>query len=244
MNFGIIGDGYAAQRHKKAIKYIGGNLVWIYDPPKYGGDEMEMNLSFASKGNADWVVITSPNYLHYIHCKMVLRTTEAKIICEKPLCLPWEPIIDDDRINICLQLRYIENLPKQAESVRAFMVRNEQFFNSWKGNPKLSGGNFYEFFIHYIDLAILLNADFEGAVWETGEQERKIIISYKQEIDIMKIDMQSLYDKMYEEILDDNGIKPRDIFYLKYALDKFSNEYGFRKSGVTNRIEIGKDQLR
>jgi len=255
MNFAIIGDGYAAQRHKKAIEHVGGHLALLLDP-KIQADWANVWKRIpilAKERKIDFFVIASPNYLHYEQCKFLLGETDAQIICEKPLCLPWEPIIDDDRINIFLQLRYIENLPKQADLVRAIMVRNQQFFDSWKGDPRLSGGNFYEFFIHYVDLAILLNADFEGEVKEEGEQERQIIGHYDEigappnganwYIDIMQIDMQSLYNRMYEAIATGNGTKPKEIFYLKYILDKFSNEYGFKTSGTTGKILIGKGQL-
>jgi predicted dehydrogenase len=308
MNFAIIGDGRIAQRHKEAIKHVGGTIKWIHDPAKYdqglismhdnivcfGGaleacsDMFEAEIRPHSNNQIDYIVICSPTYLHRYHTQLALNAG-YKVICEKPLCLPWEPIIEDDRINIVLQLRYIENLPKKADLIRAVMVRDEEFFKSWKGDPRLAGGNLYEFFIHYIDLAIQLGADFEGQVLPSGKQireikykvlepdERAVFISdydkmvlktdtsdlrwlrrdnqkcgdwyvrypgeYSETLDIMKLDMQSLYNKMYDEILAGRGIKPKDLFYLTWILNKNSEAYGYRQGGINKPIVIKKELL-
>jgi predicted dehydrogenase len=96
-----------------------------------------------------------------------------KVICEKPLVLPWEPIIDDGRVNIVLQLRWMD-LPEIAETINVVMVRNEEYFESWEGNAELTGGIFYHLFVHYIDLAIKLKAKFIGSVIPEGKQIRQI----------------------------------------------------------------------
>lgn len=250
IRFGLIGDGIIAKRHKEAIKAVNGHLVWIIDPifgidgnPVMGDD----GISRASTVKAlhyctvDYVVICSPTYLHRQHVRDVLYNGR-KVICEKPLALPWEPLIDNDDINIVLQLRYLKNLPKQARTVRAIMVRDDAFFKTWKGNPLLAGGNIYEFFIHYIDLAILLKADFEGAVYPTGNQRREIITK-DEVIDILNIDMQELYNDMYRDILNGGGIKPKDIFYLTWVLNRNSELYGYRNSGLSGMINISRDLL-
>jgi len=306
--FFLIGDGIIAQRHKKAIEYVEGELVGIYDPAlieeKYytglTGLPIQMNKLYPSNLKSltknDYVVICSPNNTHRNYCKMILQETDAQIICEKPLCLPWEPIIDDDRINVVLQLRWINDLPEKADLVKAVMVRDKKFFESWKGDPFQAGGNIYEFFIHYIDLAIRLDADFEGEVLMNGQQVREIqwqgmtkaetvtIDDFeiyrmrgdraaiaeslgattwkqrpigmgmttdffipsrpgKQTLDLMKIDMQDLYNRMYEDILKGKGVKPKDIFYLTWVLNRTSHQYGYRMSGVYNRVRIEKELL-
>jgi len=80
----------------------------------------------------------------------------------------------DEKINIVLQLRYLPNLPEKADLVSVRFVRDEAYFKSWKGDARNTGGLFYNLFIHYIDLAIMLGADFQGVVAEHGEQERFI----------------------------------------------------------------------
>jgi hypothetical protein len=267
IKFGLIGNGKIAQRHKNAIKHVGGELVWVSDPLLKGQELIDgtiyqgdiplcdmKGLEGVWGNQIDYVVICSPTYLHRQQTQEALKYNK-QVICEKPLCLPWEPLIDDDRINVCLQLRYIENLPKAADLVRAVMVRDEEFFKSWKGDPRQAGGNLYEFFIHYIDLAILLGAGFEGSVLPEGKQVREIIfnkeacqgpsISQNKEfkLDIMAIDMQSLYNRMYEDILNGGGIKPKDIFYLTWVLNQNSIKHGFRKSGIDSPIVLGKELL-
>jgi hypothetical protein len=293
MNFGLIGNGIIAARHKEAIKSVGGKIAWIADPYQDSGD---LNVLFIKSDviplwawdNVEYVVVCSPTYLHRDHVKMALDHGKY-VICEKPLCLPWEPMIDDDRINIVLQLRWIKDLPAKANLVRAVMVRNGEFFKTWKGDPRKAGGNLYEFFIHYVDLAIQLGADFEGIVLPKGTQERKIcyrqlepaqtlrmsLVELKMkdpssterdwiragltpssdhlmwsanipeytksvELDIMKVDMQGCYNRMYADILKGKGVRPKDLFYLTWVLNRYSDVYGYR-GGMNQLISIGRD---
>lgn len=252
MKFGLVGNGLISQRHKKAIESVGGRLVWISDPifssslgvvHSVSGTKVTAESPTALMYmQVDYVIICSPTHLHRQQVQEALYYNK-QVICEKPLCLPWEPLVDDDRISIVLQLRYMDNLPEKADLIRAIMVRDEAFFDSWKGDPRLAGGNIYEFFIHYIDLAILLGADFEGAVYPTGKQVRQII-SNGVCIDIMAVDMQSLYDKMYRDIVaNGGGVKPKDIFYLSWILNRNSELYGYRKSGLEKMVRIPKSLL-
>jgi hypothetical protein len=258
INFGLIGNGIISARHKEAIKSIGGRLKWICDPTLIAieGDGALFCQSMPSAwmyGEVDFVVICSPTKFHRQQTQKALLNG-CQVICEKPLCLPWEPLIDDDNINICLQLRYIENLPKKADLVRAVMVRDEAFFKTWKGDPRQAGGNLYEFYIHYIDLAIQLDSAFEGEVLSEGKQVREIITNIPPKndgtvlgdipwlgiYDIMAIDMQDLYNLMYVDIVNGGGIKPKDIFYLKWVLDQTSLKYGF---GCREKIVLPKGLL-
>ena len=237
IRFGILGDGYIAERHKKAIEYVGGEIVFVYDP-KYGKKQ-----KFDIQIHKDiYIVICSPTYLHREQIKEFLKAPFVKIIVEKPMCLPWEHLIDDDRINIVLQLRYLP-LPSSADLVKVIMIRGDEFWNSWKGNPRLTGGYMYEFFIHYVDLAIKLNADFSGLVLKEGKGERSIYYNNDYVLDITKHNMQNLYNKMYEDIIENKGIKPRDIFYLHWLLNRNSEKYGFSKNIIGKEVIIKKELL-
>lgn len=251
LHFGLIGDGIISKRHRAAIEAVGGMLRRVCDP-KYEEEEppddgpiylTELTPGFFQ--DLDYVVICTPTILHRHQTTMALEKG-CEVICEKPLCLPWEPLIDDDRINVCLQLRYM-NLPKAAEMVKVVFYRNREFFQSWKGDPRKAGGNIYEFFIHYIDLAILLNANFEGIVnLGDGPQVRQIY--YEEDgpvfLDLMELDMNVLYERMYLDIIQGGGIKPKDIFYLVWVLERLSDQLGFRSAGVNSWIKIGKEFLR
>lgn len=256
MKFGLIGNGTIATRHKEAIKHVGGELAWISDPVFVDNHvHLKEPLTLYTKdppsaylyNQVDYVVICSPTYLHRQQVQEALRYCQGQIICEKPLCLPWEPLIDDDRINIVLQLRWLENLPQKADLVKAIMVRDEVFFKTWKGDPMKAGGNIYEFYIHYADLAIQLGADFEGQVLSEGKQVREITLFKEAGVtckyDIMAADMQGCYNRMYEDIMKGNGVKPKDIFYLTWVLNQNSMKFGYRYAGINNKIFISKDLL-
>jgi len=200
MKFALIGDGTIAKYHRKAIEHVGGELVVVCDPAKYPG---EVNLVDGmtrttilpnlpkhvlkhwqrGSGKPFYVVIASPSHLHREQIKFVLENLpgNTRIICEKPAFLPWEMPIDSDQINICLQLQYAKELPQEADEVVIKAVRDEAYFQSWKGDPKKTGGIFYNIFIHYIYLAHKLGADFEGRIVTEGVQERKILSNYVHE---------------------------------------------------------------
>ena len=149
------------------------------------------------------------------------------------MVLPWESIIDDSRINVVLQLRWMD-LPDSASLIKVTMVRDKNYFKSWKGDPKNTGGLFYNLFIHYIDLAMILGADFEGAVKSEGKQIRVI-----DDIDISKIDTDELYTKMYSDIINHNkGVKPEELFYLHWLLNRNSDIYGFGMDALNKKIYI------
>ena len=196
LKFALIGDGRIAKYHRKAIEYVGGELVVVCDPAKYPGGvnlldgtdtaiitilpHYVYNLWQADGYQPFYVVIASPSNFHREQIKFILETLphNTQIICEKPAFLPWEPPIDSDSINICLQLQYAKELPQKADEVVIKAVRDEAYFQSWKGDPKKTGGIFYNIFVHYIYMAHKLGADFEGRIVTEGIQERKILSNY------------------------------------------------------------------
>jgi predicted dehydrogenase len=228
VRFSLIGDGRIAQYHKESIGKIG-KLVNIYD---IRDQDYRIPKDFFE---VDYVTICSPTDTHRDYIRMSLDRG-CKVVVEKPAFLPWQPLIDDDRINVVLQLRYA-NLPEKADKVKVQFVRDAAYFETWKGDPKKTGGLLYNLFIHYIDLAIILNADFEGSVVSEGSQVRTI--------DGAEItnDYQPLYDKMYEGIIHDKGTKPVDLMYLYWQLQRHSEIYGYGKNGLGKTITIKKELL-
>jgi UDP-N-acetyl-2-amino-2-deoxyglucuronate dehydrogenase len=106
-NFGIIGvAGYIAERHLKAIKDTGNNLLASLDRFDSVGlidryfPESDFFVEFErfdrhfdklkrTGTKIDYVSICSPNYLHDSHIRFALRH-HAEAICEKPIVLnPW-----------------------------------------------------------------------------------------------------------------------------------------------------------
>lgn len=229
--FVLFGDGRQAGKHIKSIEHIGGEVILIHDPIKYPHQQKDSEITLrAALDRADYAVICTPNYLHYRQTLFALSFPAVKVIVEKPLSLPWEPIIDDDRVNIVLQFRYFEGLPKEADLVKIVSVRGPDYFKTWKGDARLTGGIFYHLFVHYIDLAIELGAKFEGHLISEGTQGRIIQgrewtggTSKHFLLDLVKVDMQELYNEMYNGIVNENkGVKPKDIFYLNWIMNKYS----------------------
>ena len=228
LTFGVLGSGYIFQKHKQAIERIGGKIVNIYDPVLSNLQKPEDLFLY----EFDWLVICSPSFTHYNYLKMGLKYNK-NIICEKPAWLPWQQPIDDDRINIVLQYRWY-NPEESYDKVDIVVKRDENYFKSWKGNPMLTGGIFYNIFIHYIDLAIRFQCPFSGKIITDGEQYRKL-----GSIDLMSVDSDLLYTKMYEDVIfNDKGIKPNDIFYLNWILERCNMKFGMGKEILNKKIEF------
>jgi len=229
MKFGLIGDGKIAQRHRKAISHIGGEIAWVYDPLKYptfGNIELSRHV--------DYWVICSPSDKHREQTLLALENN-CKVIVEKPAVLPWEPLIESNDVNVVLQYRWAD-IPKKADFVFCHVVRdNPSFWNSWYGDPRKTGGFFYDLFIHYIDLALHLDCEFRGRVTTVkGEQGR-----YIDDLDLFSLDTQDLYNRMYEDIvLNNKGIHPQDLFQLHWIMQEYSRKYGYGKELLEKSILI------
>jgi len=269
LRFCLIGDGAISRYHKKAIEHIGGELSHVIDIKYESGVYIYKDHTTCSRSlehtsvhdldHIDFFVICTPSDLHRSEIKYILHNFCAMVICEKPAFMPWEQIIDSDRINIVLQLRYLPGLPEKADLVKAVFVRDEDYFKTWKGDARKTGGLLFSLFIHYIDLAIQLGADFEGIVLREGEQEKYIgkkwsypdkilagaskFIADEDKIDILNIDYQTCYNLMYEDIVSGGGIKPKNLFYLSWILQRNSEIFGYGKNGLNKLIRIGKELL-
>jgi len=141
-NFALIGvAGYIAERHVRAIRDTGNNLVAALDPfdsvgfiDSYFPDadfftEFERFDRHIARMNrtgkkVDYVSICSPNYLHDSHIRFALRN-EAEAICEKPVVLnPWniDALLDyqhetGKKVWNILQLRHHPSIAALREQV-------------------------------------------------------------------------------------------------------------------------------
>jgi UDP-N-acetyl-2-amino-2-deoxyglucuronate dehydrogenase len=141
-DFALIGAaGYIAERHMKAIKNTGNNLVTALDPFDSVGimdsyfpdadfftefERFDRHIDKLRRKNKkiDYVSICSPNYLHDAHIRFALKHG-ADAVCEKPLVLnPWNvdalQEIEQEtggKINNILQLRLHPNIIKLKEEV-------------------------------------------------------------------------------------------------------------------------------
>lgn len=230
-NFLLVGKGSISKRHIYAIEENGGKIIDVYDPILSNWKCFE-DMLYHYRDVLCYVSICSPNHFHYDQIELCLKYNK-KIIVEKPAVLPWQILRDSNLINIVLQLRWLD-LPETADLIKVTMSRNEEYFKSWKGNPKYSGGIFQLLFIHYIDLAERLKAKFEGKIIPQGEQVAKI-----DDFDILKVDMNNLYKKMYNDIINnDKGVKPYEMYYLNWILERCGFKFGIGSNVIGKTIKI------
>lgn len=165
----IVGLGFISQRHKDAIKSIGDELLLTCDiDPAKKADFQDFDTMIASDKfkEVDNVAILTPNYLHV---PMIRKCLDAgkRVLCEKPLGLcssEIETLPNDGRVMVVHQLRYLplikklkqEPVPHSFIGMNIVMKRDEKYWNSWKGDDRLSGGLLFNLGIHYFDILIYL----------------------------------------------------------------------------------------
>lgn len=164
--FYVEGRGFIFPKHKEAIESVGGQIV----------GEMK---------NADWVVILTPNYLHF---DMIIKAVNVgkDVLCEKPLVLSpglCKILRDVERVQgrrifSVAQLRYLpvlKEIPKKDYNEIEIFVevyRDKKYFKSWKGSQDQSGGILYNLGVHYFDLVIHLFGEPIEAHWTwVGDDE-------------------------------------------------------------------------
>lgn len=229
--FVLMGNGYIAKVHKKIIGNLGGQIINIYDPEKYGGwiDKSSVDNEEIFY-RADYVVICSPTQYHREQILLALKYMPewGQVICEKPMCLPSEEFIDNDRINIVMQYRWAP-IHKRIKLIKVRFIRDQAYMDSWKGDPQKTGGFIFNLFIHYLDLAFLSGAGFEGEVRSEGKGYRTA-----DDIDLQSFSADYLYRCMYSSIAEGFGVKPRHILPLwNYLYQRLKN------MGSDNRLLDG-----
>jgi UDP-N-acetyl-2-amino-2-deoxyglucuronate dehydrogenase len=187
----IIGMGYVAEKHLKAIKQTGGNLIASLDlrdgvgildsyfPNCSHFTEFERFDRFCSGKDIDYTVVCSPNYLHSSHCFFGLRIG-SDVICEKPLVLHERNLdnlivmqnLTHHRIWNILQLRLGDTVEQIRQTIQTtnsdnvfleYVVSRGSWYDySWKGNEEKSGGPLFNIGIHLFDLLLHLF----GRKWE------------------------------------------------------------------------------
>jgi hypothetical protein len=217
----LIGNGNIAKYHRAAIKKYNADLIAIYDPNITFGTMPALNSDFFE--HLDFCIIASPSYLHYDQIKLALKhlPAGAEIICEKPAFLPWQPLIDDDRINVIMQMRNFKFYPQGKQTIEIQMIRDLNYLKKWQGSLYFSGGFIFNLFTHYIDLAINHRCRFIGRVLPKGKNIRRI-----GDFNLFDLNMQNLFDSEYQKILQGNGTKPKDLFYLYWVMNQLIQQFG------------------
>lgn len=170
MKWTIIGNGYIAPRHRRAIEDTDGEVVAIADvneekKPKdvaFFTDYKEM----LSEVECEGVAICTPNYLHYEMARYALDLGK-QVVCEKPLTIQAAKASLLDGVNVMMQLRYhpiletmeVRNGHRYEVKLDVVVKRDESYWTGWKGREPLSGGILYNIGVHYLDMLLLLYGD-------------------------------------------------------------------------------------
>ena len=138
--------------------------------------------SFKKKFNSlkkiDYTVILTPNYTHLQYIKFAL-SNGSNVICEKPLVISSNHLRQIEKLEkkynkkvyTILQLRTlgaVKSLREQIQKsknyhkikVNYITPRGHWYQNSWKGDPKKSGGIIFNIGIHLLDVLCFLFGDY------------------------------------------------------------------------------------
>lgn len=161
--FSIIGSGFILPKHIQAIFSVGGKVSEIINE-YFGADYWKETIK---NTEADYVVILTPNDLHYEMAKEALKQNKT-VLCEKPLTINYkdaEDLANYHNVFSVLQLRHhplAKKLKKEIKEEKHDILmdisvhRDESYHLGWKGDKKRSGGILYNLGIHYFDLLIYL----------------------------------------------------------------------------------------
>ena len=132
------GAGYVAPRHMKAIQDVGGDLVALMDPSDSVGiiDSYFPKASYFKtferfdrycnkRRDIDYVVVCSPNHLHFFHSMWAMRAG-MDVICEKPVCLREENL--DELLKMDDYTQVIKFVKKWHYCVKTNLVLQELTF--------------------------------------------------------------------------------------------------------------------
>lgn len=177
-NWGLIGNGFVADRHIKAIRHIGHDLVAVAD-----NDLSRLSgLSPFIRCYINWenmledvdishIAICAPSHLH---ANIALACQDKQVLCEKPLGLHENELIGlNGNVGMVMQLRYLpeiqalknkidsghklsETRQGQIAEIIIHVNRDKKNRQSWKSDVSKSGGDFFNLGIHYFDLLIWL----------------------------------------------------------------------------------------
>ena len=258
-NFSIIGvAGYIAPKHLEAIKLNSHNLISSFDINQSVGvlekyfpeseyfnnfDDFKKHIKY-KKNKPNYMVICSPNYLHYQHIKFALEN-KINVICEKPLVLNLKELILVEKISkkqktnvyCILQLRLYKKIinfknkiskkknTKYDVEFTYITSRGKWYFNTWKGDEHKSGGIISNIGIHFFDLLL----------WIFGEVEDIEIHVKRKEVCTGLLKLRNANVKWFLST---------NVKYIKYT--KTKNKRVFRSMNVNGKdinLDLGFENL-
>ena len=238
MKFFLIGNGFISRKHKEAIKAIGGKIA-------------------RSKKEADVVSVLTPNYLHFKQAKDAAENKKI-VLVEKPLAISGEEVgklAGIKNVFTCHQLRYLPfKFPKAALykiKIDFKAKRDKEYFKSWKGDKKKSGGILFNLAVHYFDLLFWLFgnpkryrcckltdklaegrfygkkyiADWRFELGENLENKRAFRINNRN---YNLSSQENLHTKVYADLVNGKGVKASDVLKLFQIIEKIELSDGIK----------------
>ncbi len=186
-NFALLGSsGYIGRKHVATIKNLKKKLILAHDPYNNSGylDSFFPECDFAKsekdffslvkKKKITYVVVCTPNYLHFSHIKKSL-INGANVICEKPTVMSIRQLKKINKLEkkykkkcySIFQLRYNSNIIGLKLNIRKLKkfsnillnyitYRGKWYEASWKNNLKYSGGLIMNIGVHFVDILTFL----------------------------------------------------------------------------------------
>jgi UDP-N-acetyl-2-amino-2-deoxyglucuronate dehydrogenase len=259
-NFALIGVGYIAQKHLKAIKEVG-NLVAACDvndsvgildnffPKTHFFKEIERFDEFI-EGKVDYVTICTPNYLHQAHIRLGLR--HCDVICEKPMTLGSTEYLEDLEVKYGHKVYGISQLrlhPAMITPIGGFhevevtyhAVRGPWYQVSWKGDESKSGGIITNLGIHMFDALIyLFGACNDYTIDKTPEHVTGTLRLARANV---KFDLATCFDKVNRKfVIDGEELNFNEGFYDLHtkSYQKILEGKGLRIEDVRGGLELCK----
>lgn len=204
MKYAIIGLGYIAERHLRAIKETGGEVVMAFDKHQTGGilDRYFLGAKFPTheidfwnqlqESGAEYLVICTPNRFHYDHIQGGLNRG-MKIICEKPITVNYNDALmlsHTENVYTILQLRLHPIVAELKQHVKTLKANTDRLYvdvvyntprgawydRTWKAD-NLNGGILLNIGVHIFDLLIHVFGYPDNAVARTTATESFAFLS-------------------------------------------------------------------
>lgn len=245
--FAIIGvGGYVADKHLKAIKNTGNILFAAHDIIDSVGllDSYFRDCLFTTNideftemlHECDYLVIATPNYLHFEHIQLGLFNG-CDVICEKPLVLHSVQLdciksIEKKTGHTCytiLQLRKQRNVISTRDkylytnevidiSLKYITTRGDWYLKSWKGSIDHSGGLEANIGIHLFDALIWMFGNCSEIEITHKEQKTTKGIMHLEKARV-NFHLSFDYNELCQKIKDQNGYAQRELIVDGNSID-------------------------
>lgn len=252
LKFALIGAaGFVSKRHVQAIKELGHQLVLACDKHENVGflDSYFQNCTFTKnekkffeevkRKKVDYVVICTPNYLHFKHIIMSIKSN-SKVICEKPLVIKKNEFkylmnlkkTNKDKINIILQLRLNENLNNIKDYIESqkkiykidltyITPRGQWYDSTWKAEYSKSGGIKSNIGIHLFDIVCQLFGNPDQLKVDKNKSSQRCLIG--------KLNFQNKLSMKFKLSINKKDLPKKNInSYRKLTINK--KEFDLTKS--------------